>query len=1224
MFYFCGESKYNIAMRARQALLPLLFLFFILSSVFGHEVTSNGAWCWFADPRALHYENKEGTINKTYIGYIDTKGNIKAMQYDFQKKRQDEVLVRSYFQPDDHNNPTFLVLPDERIMIFYSRHTDEACFYYRISRTPGDITTLGDEKQIKTKDNTTYPSSFILSGDPEHIYLCWRGIDWHPTIAKLSLPDENDDVSIVWGPYQMVKSTGARPYAKYFSNGKDKIYFTYTTGHPDNENPNFIYFNSIDIRSLELKDLKGKTLSTISEGPFHVDKTDKYAIQYPSTLVDKSAARDWVWQVTADEKGLPIIAMVQISADKTSHDYYYAKWNGYEWRKTFLANAGGYFHQTPHLEECYSSGMAIDPEKTNDVYCSLPVEGKYGRVYEIFRFTLDETGKVVSKIAVTQDSPLNNVRPYVISASINTPLRLTWMYGNYYDWIVSSQNPQGYSTGISCDFKGFPKIKQTHQSELDRNFAFNLDKPFTLEKIINLDSDHYQGILLQLGDLTYYLNGQTMKPEVRYKGRVYPSANILATSDNWKNAPRSTGGKWYLPQKFSCIKLRFDYKDGILCTYVNGLIDQNINLLAHNNVFTVLQPNFEKSPYTGMTRKHWIMAAEYLLKGAFSYIHTLDDQMYFPKQLTKTYPNDAGQIPVAKLEGLARTLFVAAPLLRNNPDLIMNGINVADYYRHQLVSISNPKSNSFIPHRKGGASQTLLELGSLAISMKAAQAVLWDPLTKAQKDSLAATMLSYGEGPTIGSNWMFFNVFILSFLKDQGYVINDDYLEMNLKKLLARYRGEGWYNDAPAYDYYSAWAYQTYGPIWAEMFGKRQYPELAQQFLANQHDMIKNYPYMFSRDGKMNMWGRSICYRFAATAPLSLFEYDKSGDVNYGWIRKIASSTLLQFLESPQFLEDGVPTMGFYGPFAPAVQIYSCRGSVYWCGKAFLSLLLPEEASYWSAIENNGPWNTELKKGEVYNKFQSGTNLLITNYPNSGGSEVRSWCHEPVSKDWQKFRSTENYNKLAYNTEFPWMADGDNGEISMNYGTKNTSGKWEVLRLYTFKSFKDGVYQRDAVLETDSTVKYQLSDIPLPNGILRVDKISVSQPTEICLGHYSLPQLNGVIKETYQRFGKQKIPVLNNGEYELVMLPLSGWDHVYTLYPTGLHPVSDECGLIMVSDKLSGSKIYATLQLWKKTSGTTGFEKSELNQVKSLEISKDQRKVTIQLHTGEIKTILFK
>ena len=588
---------------------------------------------------------------------------------------------------------------------------------------------------------------------------------------------------------------------------------------------------------------------------------------------------------------------------------------------------------------------------------------------------------------------------------------------------------------------------------------------------------------------------------------------------------------------------------GLLSLFIVPSLGLSI-AVAQENTFTVQQPDYQKSPYTGMTRHHWIQAGEYLLRGAFNYIHSLDDQMYFPKQLDKTYPKNEGQIPVAKLEGLARTLFVAAPLLKENPELEMNGVKVADYYRHQLINISNPKSKSFISHRQGGPSQTLLELGSLAISMKAAQAVLWDPLTKAQKDSLAATMLSYGEGPTIGSNWMFFNVFILSFLKDQGYVVNEGYLESNLKKLLARYRGEGWYNDVPAYDYYSAWAYQIYGPIWAEMFGKKQYPQYAAQFLKNQHDMVDNYPYMFSGEGKMNMWGRSICYRFAATAPLSLYEYGESDDVNYGWMRRIASSTLLQFMENPEFLEDGIPTMGFYGPFAPAVQIYSCRGSVYWCGKAFLSLLLPESADFWSATENNGPWEKVFKKGQVYNKFQPATNLLITNYPNCGGSEMRSWCHETVAKDWQKFRSTENYNKLAYHTEFPWMADGKNGEISMNYGTKNKNGEWEVLRLYTFRSFEDGIYRRDAVLETDSTVNYQLADIPLPNGILRVDKVLVPDSTEICLGHYSLPSLDAEIRETDRKVNKQNVPVLSNGKYELVMIPLAGWNNkINTVYP---------------------------------------------------------------------------
>ena len=136
----------------------------------GDKLAAEGAWCWFADPRALHYENASGTINSSYVGYIDVHGAVKAVQYDFLKGRRSEVLIRSYFQPDDHNNPTFLVLPDERVMIFYSRHTDEPCFYYRISQVPGDITTLGEEKKILTKDNTTYPSPFILSADPELIY----------------------------------------------------------------------------------------------------------------------------------------------------------------------------------------------------------------------------------------------------------------------------------------------------------------------------------------------------------------------------------------------------------------------------------------------------------------------------------------------------------------------------------------------------------------------------------------------------------------------------------------------------------------------------------------------------------------------------------------------------------------------------------------------------------------------------------------------------------------------------------------------------------------------------------------------------------------------------------------------------------------------------------------------------------------------------------------------
>ena len=257
----------------KNRLLSLCLVCFMqaLGALASNVVTNEGAWCWFADPRALHYENAAGTINATYLGYIDVHGNVMATQYDWLTHRKTDVLIRSYFQPDDHNNPTFVVLPDERVMIFYTRHTDEAKIWYRISRKPGDITALGEEKYLATANNTTYPSPFIMSDDPQHVYLCWRGINWHPTLARITMPDADDNCQFDFGPKQIVQSTGARPYAKYASNGKDKIYVSYTTGHPDNEMPNWLYFNVIDINEGNgpiLRDLNGKQLKVISDGPF--------------------------------------------------------------------------------------------------------------------------------------------------------------------------------------------------------------------------------------------------------------------------------------------------------------------------------------------------------------------------------------------------------------------------------------------------------------------------------------------------------------------------------------------------------------------------------------------------------------------------------------------------------------------------------------------------------------------------------------------------------------------------------------------------------------------------------------------------------------------------------------------------------------------------------------------------------------------------------------------
>ncbi|MBO4906680.1 MAG: BNR-4 repeat-containing protein [Bacteroidaceae bacterium] len=547
-------------------------------------VTDEGAWCWFADPRALHYENETSTINATYLGYIDVHGNIKATQYDWLTGQKADVLIRSYFQPDDHNNPTFLVLPDERVLIIYCRHTDEAAFYYRISVKPGDITQLGEEKRIATANNTTYPSPFILSDDPQHWYLCWRGIGWHPTIARLTMPDENDDVQFDYGPKQIVQSTGTRPYCKYASNGKDKIYLAYTTGHPDNEMPDWLYMNYIDINGggdLTLHDLTGTKLKTISDGPFNVSKTDSYASTYPKTIVDKTAnIRNWVWQVVLDKDEHPVIAYPHIDDAKTTHTYWYARWNGTSWKNTWVCYAGHAFHQNWNsTERCYSGGMSLDPDNINDLYLSIPTtNGQYDKdgVYEIWKYTINDEGSVAASEQITTGSTKNNARPYVIPGSKNSPMRLGWINGDYYYWIVKQGYPKGYPTAMHCNYEWMEEMKPLNQMAVD---CICLHEGETMEMAFAMNKSKYYGTLLSAdnGNFSYSINADTQRPEITIGNKTYTSQNRLLTSDDWATMSTGTSGDNH-PTKLSTWVLTMTYDGHQLKTYRNGFIDQVIDV----------------------------------------------------------------------------------------------------------------------------------------------------------------------------------------------------------------------------------------------------------------------------------------------------------------------------------------------------------------------------------------------------------------------------------------------------------------------------------------------------------------------------------------------------------------------------------------------------------------------------------------------------------------------
>ncbi len=608
-------------------------------------------------------------------------------------------------------------------------------------------------------------------------------------------------------------------------------------------------------------------------------------------------------------------------------------------------------------------------------------------------------------------------------------------------------------------------------------------------------------------------------------------------------------------------------------------------------VFEVQNPDMKLSPYTGMTRDHWKQAAEYLLNSAFQYVNDIKQPFDLPKQEGKSYPRNAGGVPTSRMEALCRTMFLAGPLLKEDPNLTLHGVKVGDYYRYQLASFLDPESPIFLPEKKGkgNGGQKLVELGGLAVSLLMAPEVFWRPLSQDTRDKLAAVFKTYAEGETIDMNWRFFNQCLLSFLHKEGYPVNMKYMEELLHKNLNAYVGDGWYHDAPLFDYYSMWAFQMYGPLWVESFGRKFYPAESEQVMKNLNDIPKQYPYMFGRDGKMQMWGRSITYRMGAAIPLALTGLLHSPDIDYGWMRRICSGAILQFLQNPNFMaEDGLPNLGFYDHFEDCLQHYSCRGSVFWMAKIFLALYMPADNPFWTARETEGAWS-KMKKSAPHHVYAEKAKILVTDFAALGMAEFRN----VFTRNRGFYYGLENYNRLAYNSSLPWQTDGKNGEVAMSYVVESADGKWLPINSYrgegisSFTNSKNTdewfCFCRTAEIEKDNTISLGLSEHITSNGVIRVDTIHTKDARKVRMGFYALPELDKPIVATESKVKGKKAITIDNGQFALTTILTDGWDGIEVVRCHNLHPEADNSAVVNLTTTVNGQKVLKSQLIMKKS-----------------------------------------
>lgn len=608
--------------------------------------------------------------------------------------------------------------------------------------------------------------------------------------------------------------------------------------------------------------------------------------------------------------------------------------------------------------------------------------------------------------------------------------------------------------------------------------------------------------------------------------------------------------------------------------------------------------NYRLSPYTGLTRESWIEAGEYLLSGIFKHIRSFDAPVIVPRHENNiTYPHKWSEGSSKELErkaelfeGLARSFLIAAPLIHINPQLTIRGYSLRDYYKNQILKgCTREDINWFGDYNElqrltgyadsSRAFQQTVETCSLVLCLNICREEIWNKYTKAERDIIADFLLSYAHAGTVPQNWRLFNMLNMAFLNNEGYVIDKDIMREHAQAILGYYAGDGWYRDGHSFDYYSCFAFNVYTPIWNRWYGYENEPYIAAQFEKNSNRLMETYGDFFDRDGFTNMWGRSNIYRNAVTSPFDANMLLQSSKANPGLARRIASGSLLQFFTREDFLNDGIPSMGFYGEFSPLIQGYSCAESVFWLGKAFLCLYLPENHPFWTEKENNGTWD-KLENIHIKETVLNGPALCFTNHGANGETILRTG---KVIKNINDEHGMWNYSKLSYNSKYPWEAAPSKDVEAQQYVLKDiTTGNIEKCNVTMWCKSKEGVLYRRQFFnyelgkETHWMHAINLADFPVSLGIIRADKLRLyKRPVSVTLGAYGFPD-NGT-KVIKKELGKAKAVILKGHDYtgrekQLAMTIYDGWDSINIIHSKKTNPDSEKS--IIVYGTLKRNKQY--------------------------------------------------
>ncbi|MBN2582959.1 MAG: DUF2264 domain-containing protein, partial [Planctomycetes bacterium] len=426
--------------------------------------------------------------------------------------------------------------------------------------------------------------------------------------------------------------------------------------------------------------------------------------------------------------------------------------------------------------------------------------------------------------------------------------------------------------------------------------------------------------------------------------------------------------------------------------------------------------NRDLSPLTGWTRDHWLAAVERMVAGVMPYVDRRTGLPHLVGDPDETALAAQLVNPGGVIEALERTMMLVAAHVAATGRTTVPGYegDIAEPYRKGMLHFIDPGSPEYRRVSFGS--------GIVLASLVAPEAFI-DPLTDAERDLLREHLSRFIQRPTYNTtNTLLFAMMPTALVLRLGGSYDRDQMADRMDAILSMYRGDGWFIDGwnQGFDHYNFWGFQLYlhALVHFDPWLRDRYAARVREITLAHEETL---PYLFGRDGGPIPKGRSLNYRFASISGIAFSQLSGLSGMHPGLARRISSGCLKFFWDHGCLSERGLLEPGYWGPNSAIGEDYTDRGAPYWASTGLMSLALPADHEFWTAVEQplaaDGP--------DVRRKLVRGGRMILKADGPRGEARMIT-VGEPFRhrKVWQ---AGTKYFQHAYSSSLGYALAGDLG-----------------------------------------------------------------------------------------------------------------------------------------------------------------------------------------------------